>query len=61
MDGDGLAIRTTGLVKSYALRRALDGLDLVVPRGVVYGFLGLAYVVVAIGVAALFATRTDVP
>ena len=37
---DGLALRTSGLVKSYALRRALDGLDLEVPRGVVYGFLG---------------------
>ena len=37
---DGLAIRTSGLVKSYAQRRALDGLDLEVPRGVVYGFLG---------------------
>lgn len=40
MNGDGLAIRTSGLVKSYGQRRALDGLDLEVPRGVVYGFLG---------------------
>ena len=40
MDGNGLAIRASGLVKSYGQRRALDGLDLEVPRGVVYGFLG---------------------
>lgn len=40
MNGDGLAIRTSGLVKTYGQRRALDGLDLEVPRGVVYGFLG---------------------
>ncbi len=35
-----LAIHTAGLVKAYGRRRALDGLDLAVPRGVVYGFLG---------------------
>ncbi len=35
-----LAIRTRGLVKTYGPRRALDGLDLEVPKGVVYGFLG---------------------
>lgn len=34
------AIRVEGLVKSYGRIRALDGLDLEVPRGVVYGFLG---------------------
>jgi ABC-2 type transport system ATP-binding protein len=35
-----LAIRAEGLVRTYGARRALDGLDLTVPRGVVYGFLG---------------------
>jgi ABC-2 type transport system ATP-binding protein len=35
-----LALRATGLVKTYGPRRALDGLDLAVPQGVVYGFLG---------------------
>jgi ABC-2 type transport system ATP-binding protein len=39
--GDGPpAIRVQGLVKSYGARRALDGLDLEVRQGVVYGFLG---------------------
>jgi ABC-2 type transport system ATP-binding protein len=33
-------IRTTGLVKAYGKQRALDGLDLEVHAGVVYGFLG---------------------
>jgi ABC-2 type transport system ATP-binding protein len=38
---DGVpAIRVSGLVKTYGPIRALDGLDLEVPRGVVYGFLG---------------------
>ena len=37
---DGLALATRGLRKSYGSRRALDGLDLSVPAGVVYGFLG---------------------
>lgn len=37
---DGLALATRGLRKSYGSRRALDGLDLAVPAGVVYGFLG---------------------
>ena len=36
----GLALETRGLVKRYGRRPALDGLDLAVPRGVVYGFLG---------------------
>ena len=36
----GLALATRGLSKSYGSRRALDGLDLSVPAGVVYGFLG---------------------
>ena len=33
-------IHTTGLRKAYGSRHALDGLDLEVPSGVVYGFLG---------------------
>jgi len=33
-------LRTRGLVKRYGARPALQGLDLIVPRGVVYGFLG---------------------
>jgi ABC-2 type transport system ATP-binding protein len=37
---DGLALATRGLRKSYGKRLALDGLDLSVPAGVVYGFLG---------------------
>ena len=35
-----LALSTRGLRKSYGPRPALDGLDLTVPAGVVYGFLG---------------------
>jgi ABC-2 type transport system ATP-binding protein len=39
--GDGVpAIRVSGLVKAYGPIRALDGLELEVPQGVVYGFLG---------------------
>jgi ABC-2 type transport system ATP-binding protein len=34
------ALTLRGLRKSYGDRRALDGLDLTVPTGVVYGFLG---------------------
>jgi ABC-2 type transport system ATP-binding protein len=34
------AIRVSGLVKTYGAIRALDSLDLDVPQGVVYGFLG---------------------
>ena len=34
------ALATGALSKSYGSRRALDGLDLTVPTGVVYGFLG---------------------
>jgi ABC-type multidrug transport system ATPase subunit len=41
MNGGGaLALATRGLRKSYGSRRALDGLDLSVPSGVIYGFLG---------------------
>jgi ABC-2 type transport system ATP-binding protein len=36
----GLAISTRHLKKRYGPRQALDGLDLTVPAGVVYGFLG---------------------
>jgi ABC-2 type transport system ATP-binding protein len=38
--GSSLALATHGLRKSYGSRLALDGLDLSVPTGVVYGFLG---------------------
>jgi len=40
LGGDGMAIVTRGLHKRYGARIALDGLDLNVPRGRVYGFLG---------------------
>ncbi len=36
----GYAIAAHGLRKSYGRQPALQGLDLAVPRGVVYGFLG---------------------
>jgi ABC-2 type transport system ATP-binding protein len=36
----GLAIETSGLVKVFGETRALDGVDLAVPRGSVYGVLG---------------------
>lgn len=35
-----LAIETHGLVKRFGHRSAVDGIDLSVPRGAVYGFLG---------------------
>ena len=35
-----LAIEASGLVKTFGSTRAADGVDLVVPRGVVYGLLG---------------------
>jgi ABC-2 type transport system ATP-binding protein len=34
------AVATSGLRKAYGHTTALDGLDLAVPRGVIYGFLG---------------------
>ena len=40
MVGTGAAIATRGLAKRYGQRVALDGLDLCVPTGSVYGFLG---------------------
>ncbi|GAB2572336.1 daunorubicin resistance protein DrrA family ABC transporter ATP-binding protein [Streptomyces capparidis] len=36
----GLAIRTSGLVKVFGEKRAVDGVDLAVPAGTVYGVLG---------------------
>jgi ABC-2 type transport system ATP-binding protein len=38
--GTGVALAAQGLRKRYGSRVALDGLDLRVPEGVVYGFLG---------------------
>ncbi len=38
--GRDLALSIRGLRKSYGSRQALDGLDLTVPAGIVYGFLG---------------------
>ena len=40
MVGDGPAIEAHGLVKVYGENRALDGIDLTVRRGQVFGFLG---------------------
>lgn len=36
----GLAIETSGLTKRFGHQAAVDGIDLAVPRGAVYGFLG---------------------
>ena len=35
-----LAIEASGLVKTFGDTRAVDGVDLAVPRGAVYGVLG---------------------
>src|SRR3954469_22134751 len=35
-----LAIEANGLVKSFGATRAVDGVDLAVPQGAVYGVLG---------------------
>ncbi len=40
MAGNGPAIEAHGLVKAYGETRALDGIDLTVQRGQVFGFLG---------------------
>src|SRR5688500_10686133 len=40
MDPDSLAVQTIGLGKRFGTRAALDGVDLEVPRGVAFGFLG---------------------
>ncbi len=37
---NGLAVEAAGLVKVYGKERAVDGVDLAIPRGTVYGFLG---------------------
>ena len=39
-DGSGPAIETTGLVKAFGANRAVDGIDLTVRRGAIYGLLG---------------------
>ncbi|MEI7742418.1 MAG: ATP-binding cassette domain-containing protein [Chloroflexota bacterium] len=39
-NGSGVALAIAGLRKRYGARTALDGLDLRVPSGTVYGFLG---------------------
>ncbi len=36
----GAAVETSGLTKRFGDRLAVNGIDLVVPRGAVYGFLG---------------------
>ena len=38
--GDVPAIQTTGLTKRFGERTAVDGVDLLVPRGSAFGFLG---------------------
>jgi ABC-2 type transport system ATP-binding protein len=40
IDLDSLAVQTIGLGKRFGTRLALDGVDLEVPRGVAFGFLG---------------------
>jgi ABC-2 type transport system ATP-binding protein len=40
IDPGSLAIQTQGLGKRFGARAALDGVDLEVPRGVAFGFLG---------------------
>ena len=35
-----LAVETDGLVKTFGATRAVDGVDLAIPRGCVYGVLG---------------------
>lgn len=39
-DSSDLAVHTEGLVKSFGATRAVDGVDLAIPRGSVYGVLG---------------------
>lgn len=38
--GSTLAVEATGLVKAFGSTRAVDGVDLYIPKGMVYGFLG---------------------
>ena len=37
---DAVAIKVSGLTKTFGSLKAVDGLDMVVPEGVIYGFLG---------------------
>ena len=37
---DELAISATGLIKKFGDRRVVDGIDLAVPKGMIYGVLG---------------------
>ena len=37
---DDTVVRTQGLVRAFGRQRAVDGIDLAVPRGGVFGFLG---------------------
>jgi ABC-2 type transport system ATP-binding protein len=39
-DRVNLAIEASGLVKIFGKHRAVDGVDLAIPKGTVYGFLG---------------------
>src|SRR6266496_1843634 len=36
----GFAVEATGLTKSFGQNRAVEGVDLAIPRGMVYGVLG---------------------
>ncbi|MEI9851046.1 MAG: ATP-binding cassette domain-containing protein [Sphingomonas sp.] len=38
--GSELAVSATGLVKRFGERRVVDGVDIAVPRGLIYGVLG---------------------
>lgn len=40
MKKSDLALEARGLVKMFGTNRAVDGVDLAIPRGMVYGFLG---------------------
>ena len=40
LNHDGFAIRAEGLARSFGSVRAVDGVDLAVPFGEIYGFLG---------------------
>ena len=40
MRTDNLAISATGLVKKFGGRRVVDGVDIAVPKGLIYGVLG---------------------
>jgi ABC-2 type transport system ATP-binding protein len=40
MTAHGAAIALTGVTKTFGGTRAVDGLDLVIPRGALYGFIG---------------------